>query len=106
MCLTGFLMPGKPAVACLEGSVLQIRAFLKACRTELFATVPRAGRKMTLVMEESIQHRAFDAFTETRFMCDSGTHKRRDMASLVKLEQHLTEHGCAHAFKEIFNYCT
>ena len=44
--LPGFLMPGKPAVACIEGPATAIAAFMKHVRTVLFATVPAASRKM------------------------------------------------------------
>lgn len=47
---TGFLMPGKPAVAAVEGTPEAIARFIKVTRTELFATVPPASRKMTLML--------------------------------------------------------
>ena len=52
--ITGFLMPGKPAVACLEGTDAAIRDFLRHVRTVLFAVVPAASRKMqTGLIEDS-----------------------------------------------------
>lgn len=43
-------MPGKPAVAAVEGTPEAIARFIKVTRTELFATVPPASRKMTLML--------------------------------------------------------
>jgi hypothetical protein len=66
---TGFLMPGKPAVACVEGTAEAIATFIKVTRTELFAVVDRASRKMTLsLLDDTIPSRVFTSFTELQLM--------------------------------------
>lgn len=51
--LTGFLMSGKPAVAALEGSRSDIDRFIAVTRTQLFASVPPASRKMSVMLDET-----------------------------------------------------
>ena len=110
MGLTGFLMPGKPAVAALEGSAADIAAFVRVTRTDLFAKVNPASRKMTLsLLEEEIAARAFDGFEELKLLTScSGeagakqAHKRKDMADLGKLHAFLSARGLGHAFEFMF----
>lgn len=65
--LTGFLMPGKPAVAVLEGDRSAIDGFLTTTRTALFARVPPASRKMTVTLEEG----ASSVQASPSCLCDS-----------------------------------
>ncbi|GAB5369236.1 hypothetical protein AAMO2058_001388200 [Amorphochlora amoebiformis] len=102
--LTGFLMPGKPGVACLEGPKMSIDEFLRVTRTQLFATVAPSSRKMKLVHREAvISNRAFKSFEEVQMSCLSGSHKRKDLTNLGDFQKFLTNAGCGHAFKLIFN---
>jgi len=96
-------MPGKPAVACLEGPSERIEKFLKITRKELFATVAPSSRKMKLVFQEPNIKPAFKTFEEVQLNCLGGTHKRKDIADLGELSSFLEAAGCGHAFKEIFN---
>lgn len=103
--LEGFLMPGKPAVACLEGSAADIASFLVTCRTQLFAKVPAASRKMTVAMEEAdIGSGAFagEGFRELSMAAAAGTHKRKDMTDMAGLATFLEGKGCGHAFTAMF----
>ena len=45
-------MVGKPAFACLEGGPRAITQFLKEVRTDVFAQVDAAARKMTVSIGE------------------------------------------------------
>jgi hypothetical protein len=92
--LVGFLMPGKPAIACLEGQPGDIAKFIKECRTQVFGPVPASMRKMnvTLVENHSGGPRRFRGFTETPFENSKG-HKRSDMADMGALRAFLLEHG-------------
>eukprot|EP00466_Bigelowiella_natans_P017946 jgi/Bigna1/88317/estExt_fgenesh1_pg.C_300141 len=103
--LTGFLMPGKPGVACLEGPESSINDFLRITRTQLFASVAPSSRKMKLIHHESItsESRCFDSFSEVEMACLSGTHKRKDLTDLGELQRFLKNAGCGHAFSLIFN---
>ncbi len=99
--LTGFLMPGKPAVAALEGDKSDISRFLIVTRTQLFASVPPASRKMTVMLVESSSasgslHRAFKSFDEIELRCEPGTHARRDIADLGALRALLDARGLGH----------
>eukprot|EP01059_Diplonema_ambulator_P033113 TRINITY_DN6785_c0_g1_i1.p3 TRINITY_DN6785_c0_g1~~TRINITY_DN6785_c0_g1_i1.p3 ORF type:complete len:260 (+),score=62.26 TRINITY_DN6785_c0_g1_i1:1698-2477(+) len=103
---TGFLMPGKPAVAAVEGTSKQIAEFIRITRTELFASVAPASRKMTLsLLDDPITNRAFTGFDEVDITAAPATHKRKDMADLGGLQTFLESHGVAHAFAHIFQGC-
>jgi hypothetical protein len=92
--LTGFLAHGKPAVACLEGKPEDIHEFLRHVRTNVFATVPRSARKMTLGLRETLCPSAprfanFDAIS----LFSTGSHHRSDMLDRGQLEVYLRDHG-------------
>jgi hypothetical protein len=99
--LTGFLMPGKPAVAALEGDRRSIDHFVSVTRTQLFASVPPASRKMSVMLEESGEVgvqllRAFSTFDEIELPCETGLHVRQDTADLGALRALLDSRGLAH----------
>ena len=97
-------MPGKPAVAAVEGTPAAIAEFLRITRTELFARVPPASRKMKLcLVDRRIPVRAFQGFEEMTLKAVPSAHKRKDIADLGSLEAFLSERGLSHAFKEIFD---
>ena len=101
---TGFLMPGKPAVAAVEGTPSAIAEFLRVTRTELFARVPPASRKMKLcLVDRGIEARVFTGFEERTLRVVPGAHKRKDIADLGGLEAFLRDRGLSHAFNEIFD---
>lgn len=101
---TGFLMPGKPAVSAVEGTAEAIAEFLRVTRTELFAKVPPASRKMKLcLVDRGISQRVFEGFEEVELRAGAGAHKRKDIADLGGLEAFLAERGLSHAFNEIFD---
>jgi hypothetical protein len=101
---TGFLMPGKPAVAAVEGTPAAIAEFLRVTRTALFARVPPASRKMKLcLVDRGISARAFQGFEEMELKAVASAHKRKDIADLGSLEAFLSDRGLSHAFKEIFD---
>ena len=74
--LTGFLMPGKPAVAVLEGDRSAIDGFLTTTRTVLFARVPPASRKMSVTLEEG----ASSVQASLSCLCDSAADGGSDAA--------------------------
>ena len=116
--LTGFLMPGKPAIAVLEGSRAVIDRFLVTTRTILFASVPPASRKMTVTLEEGAAseidrssqvpvpatspiptarlRRAFSDFREESLRCAPGSHVRGDISDIGALRALLDARGLEH----------
>eukprot|EP00756_Hemistasia_phaeocysticola_P012875 Hpha_TRINITY_DN15232_c3_g1::TRINITY_DN15232_c3_g1_i1::g.66585::m.66585 len=101
---TGFLMPGKPAVAAVEGTPAVIAEFLRVTRTVVFAAVAPSARKMQLsLLDAPIAGRAFAGFEEVDLTADPATHKRKDMTDLGSLEAFLSAHGVGHAFQHLFN---
>ena len=107
--LAGFLMPGKPAVACCEGLQADIDEFVRVTRTDTFARVPSASKKMTLcLLEEDISAdaRLFTSFTELQLTSSDRSHKRKDMTDLGAFKVYLQERGCSHVFASIFGDCT
>eukprot|EP00732_Lithocolla_globosa_P000195 Lithocolla_globosa_v1_NODE_45_length_8054_cov_9.461981.p4 type:complete len:273 gc:universal NODE_45_length_8054_cov_9.461981:5015-4197(-) len=103
---TGFLMPGKPAVAAVEGTQASIAEFLRLTRTDLFATVPAASRKMTVSLLEKDIVRAFDGFEEVDLTSaldkSAKGHKRKDIVDLGQLQCFLSDLGLSHAFSFMF----
>lgn len=101
--LTGFLMPGKPAVAALEGGRAEIDGFITLTRTVLFASVPPASRKMSIMLDEvggaagsALLRRSFSTFEEVEMRCEPGTHARGDTADLGALRTLLDSRGLGH----------
>ena len=106
--LTGFLCPGKPAVAALEGDAGSIAAFLRTTRTDVFAKVPSSQKKMNLsLLEEGLRERTFAGFEELDKLLPSsgeeggagaakntGGHKRKDF--VVTLIQFNSTHPSPH----------
>ncbi|KNC72282.1 hypothetical protein SARC_15164, partial [Sphaeroforma arctica JP610] len=98
---TGFLMPGKPAVAAVEGTRQQIDRFLYTTRTETFAQVAPSMRKMQVTLLDRDVERVFEGFDE--LVMAHGGHKRKDISDLSSLQKMLEEKGIGHAFEFIFN---
>eukprot|EP00928_Gymnodinium_smaydae_P016705 TRINITY_DN16306_c0_g1_i1.p1 TRINITY_DN16306_c0_g1~~TRINITY_DN16306_c0_g1_i1.p1 ORF type:complete len:312 (-),score=31.39 TRINITY_DN16306_c0_g1_i1:11-946(-) len=106
--ITGFLMVGKPGIACLEGGPKAISAFLKIVRTDIFAQIDPAARKMTLsINEEACTRVRFDGFTVQEFSqygkgsatdtgstsCSMTNKKRTARADLLQLKEFLLSRG-------------
>eukprot|EP01029_Cantina_marsupialis_P004258 TRINITY_DN1427_c0_g1_i1.p1 TRINITY_DN1427_c0_g1~~TRINITY_DN1427_c0_g1_i1.p1 ORF type:complete len:300 (-),score=46.58 TRINITY_DN1427_c0_g1_i1:32-850(-) len=112
--LTGFLVPGKPAIGCCEGAPNQVQAFTKAIRTDVFACVDKSARKMSLPLLEDLgtfsigdsdSHRAFSGFEEVELMSEDGSHKRKDLVDMGKLRAFLRAHECEHVFNDVWGQC-
>lgn len=102
--LTGFLMSGKPGIACLEGTEQQIDAYLKHVRTVVFACVDRNSRKMNVTLKElsadTFDQRRFSKFEHKVFA--NAHHKRSDMADMSALRVYLQEHNVpVELFKQV-----
>ena len=89
--MTGFLAYGKPAVACLEGHPEDISIFIRHVRKTVFATVPKASRKMTLSLLEPTVNPRFATFDAVEFF-SKGNHHRPDMLDSKQLDDFLREH--------------
>lgn len=91
--LTGFLMIGKPGIACLEGGPRAIAAFLRVVRTDVFAEVDRASRKMNMsILEESCTRVRFEGFSVMEFPAP-GPQRGPARADLLKLKEFLLTRG-------------
>eukprot|EP00928_Gymnodinium_smaydae_P016706 TRINITY_DN16306_c0_g1_i2.p1 TRINITY_DN16306_c0_g1~~TRINITY_DN16306_c0_g1_i2.p1 ORF type:complete len:119 (-),score=6.21 TRINITY_DN16306_c0_g1_i2:11-367(-) len=101
-------MVGKPGIACLEGGPKAISAFLKIVRTDIFAQIDPAARKMTLsINEEACTRVRFDGFTVQEFSqygkgsatdtgstsCSMTNKKRTARADLLQLKEFLLSRG-------------
>ena len=65
--------------AAVEGTPAAIARFIKVTRTELFATVPPASRKMTLTHVDTPITRVFPDFQWLELNAAANAHKRKDM---------------------------
>ena len=107
--LTGFLMPGKPALSCVEGSEASIEEFIFRVRVQLFAIVPAASRKMSrlctvkklISMQELAIESKFSGFEEVDFTAECG-HSHAQVVDLSKLRLFLAEKGLEAYFYHIF----
>jgi hypothetical protein len=100
--VTGFLAHGKPAIACVEGPSEAIQGFIRHVRTTVFATVPRASRKMTVGLREAAEADSpspagsrpprFQDFQAKEFF-SQGSHHRSDMLDRKQLDAFLKAHG-------------
>lgn len=106
--LKGFLMSGKPALACLEGDEKSIEQFIFKTRTQLFATVPPSSRKMSRVCtwktnaDETSHFGKFEDFREVIF---DSNHSKSNIADLSRLKSFLREKGLDDIFDKIFETC-
>eukprot|EP00747_Dinoflagellata_sp_TGD_P170736 gnl/TRDRNA2_/TRDRNA2_203061_c0_seq1.p1 gnl/TRDRNA2_/TRDRNA2_203061_c0~~gnl/TRDRNA2_/TRDRNA2_203061_c0_seq1.p1 ORF type:complete len:320 (+),score=53.09 gnl/TRDRNA2_/TRDRNA2_203061_c0_seq1:23-961(+) len=98
--LTGFLMVGKPGVACLEGGPNAIARFLRIVRTDVFAQIDPATRKMQITInEESCTRVRFDGFSVLDFSntadaaVTAGKKQRPTRSDLFSLKEFLQSRG-------------
>merc|ERR1711924_142322 len=106
--ITGFLMGGKPGIACLEGGPVAISGFLRTVRTDIFAQIDPATRKMSLsILEEACTRVRFEGFSIQEFSqagrggavdtgsaaCSMTNKKRTARADLLQLKEFLLSRG-------------
>ncbi|XP_054714043.1 RWD domain-containing protein 2A-like [Uloborus diversus] len=92
--LTGFSLPGKPGLICIEG--------LKSNCNEFFQRIKQMSwKKLSLVKEETDHETRFDSFQEISFQVRRGPAKEyhMDMGQFLKF---LEEHNCGYAFQDLF----
>lgn len=96
--LTGFCLPGKPGVVCIEGTAEDCNnwwSFIKSmCWKKIVVKFIENE-----VLEDLHQFRRFKKFEELGFQTEGN---RGNHMSLGGLAKYLEEHKCGHMFKELF----
>lgn len=92
--LTGFCLPGKPGVVCIEGDASQTSQFYNVLRRWNWKSITCRKRETSLDME-----RKFKGFNELFF----DTHgQRSNHMDLGQFREYLREHDLELMFKELF----
>ena len=99
--LTGFCLPGKPGVVCVEGDVENTKQFYSTLRRWNWKSI--TCRKKELISLDSgrcsDKERKFTGFQELSF--DTHGHRSGHM-DMGQFRDYLTAHGLEHMFKELF----
>lgn len=99
--LTGFCLPGKPGVVCVEGSTDRTKQFYAILRRWNWKSI--TCRKKELIPLASTgcfdKERRFAGFRELSFDTHGHRSNRMDMG---QFRDYLTTHGMDHMFKELF----
>lgn len=93
--LTGFCMPGKPGIVCLEGPT-------SACNSVWSDIKSWTWKKINVKWQEEFakeDDNSFDAFEEIGFVKAETRDYHMDMGEFHKF---LVAHNCGHMFKELF----
>lgn len=100
--LTGFCMPGKPGIICVEGYSCMVEDFWHRIRRMTWKRIMMKDREDVEIGDKSIdEFRKFEKLEEKYFDPRQGkgrgAHSDRGM-----LFQYLEQHGCAHIFPVYF----
>lgn len=98
--VTGFMLPGRPGLICIEGAA-------QDCADWWFKVKSMPWKKIICRKQENVptggvaidKLRKFVGFKEVAFQSQNLTSKHMNMGDLYKF---LDQHGCAYAFKEYF----
>jgi hypothetical protein len=98
--LTGFVIAGKPGILCLEGSIDNIDSYISDIKSRSWADVPSHQKKISIVLEEEIDHRLFLDMQEITNGFEMGgvLGNRPNMTQVKKWFQ---DHGIGHAFNTV-----
>ncbi|KAJ3077094.1 RWD domain-containing protein 2B [Podochytrium sp. JEL0797] len=99
--LTGFVMAGKPAVVCLEGYDSEIDRFMAEIKSVSWADIPSFQKKISLVLTEVVQERAFRDMKEITHLFNMGGH-RGNRPDLSQVRAWMVEKGVGHVFGDVF----
>ena len=95
--LTGFCLPGKPGVVCVEGDVRRTKEFYSTLRRWNWKSI--TCRKKEIVAADVLTERKFEGFCEL----DLETHgPRSNHMNMGQFRDYLQKHGLEYMFKELF----
>lgn len=94
--LTGFCLPGKPGIICVEGNANDCNEWWMTIKSMNWK---RIFCKITEECREEGDFLKFKNFQEIAFHINGNRYNHMDMGELNKF---LREHDCAHIFKELF----
>ncbi len=98
--LTGFCLPGKPGVVCVEGSVFNTNEFYGMLRRWNWKSITCRHREDSSSGGSAIdEQRRFDGFRELSFDVHG---PRGNHLDLGQFRRYLTEHRLEYMFKELF----
>ncbi|KAJ3354066.1 hypothetical protein HDU83_005883 [Entophlyctis luteolus] len=99
--VTGFVMAGKPAVVCCEGSLARVDRYIAEIKAVSWADVPSHQKKISLAVTESIRFRKFGDMAEVTHLFDMGGH-RGNRPDLGQVRKWMEERQVAHVFSKVF----
>lgn len=94
--LTGFCLPGKPGIICVEGNVNDCNDWWSTIKSMNWK---RIFCKITEECQDKENFLKFKNFQEIAFQINGNRYNHMDMGELNKF---LKEHDCAYIFKELF----
>ncbi len=102
--LSGFCLPGKPGIVCIEGSVFNTNEFYGQLRRWNWKSITcrireTATRDCTVTSTSVELQRKFKGFQELSFDVHG---PRGNHLDLGQFRQYMNEHGMEHVFKELF----
>ena len=96
--LTGFCLPGKPGVVCIEGSVRNTREFYSVLRSWNWKSIACRLREVEPSLDSPTHHR-IQGFGEISFDMHGHRGNHMDMGQFL---DYLRQHRLQHVFKELF----
>lgn len=102
MNLTGFCMPGKPGIICIEGDTVNVEDFWQRIRSMTWKKIVMTHREDFKLGEKSeAEFQKFQGFEEKAFdpWLGKGRNYHMDRGQLF---QFLDKHGCGELFKMYF----
>ncbi|XP_049865666.1 RWD domain-containing protein 2B [Pectinophora gossypiella] len=100
--LTGFCLPGKPGIVCIEGTSADCKEWWKDIKSMCWKKII-IRKTEVFELSEQKQQQKFDKFEEISFQNPSSRHsKHADMSSFSKF---MEERGLNQSFNDFFGLC-
>ncbi|CAG9791964.1 unnamed protein product [Diatraea saccharalis] len=97
--LTGFCVPGKPGIVCIEGMDFNCNEWWKDIKSMNWKKIAVRKTEVFDISEQGM-HQKFLNFEEKHFK--NSTSKHSDMKEFSKF---MEEHGLSKAFNDVFGFC-
>ncbi|CAH2207867.1 jg24967 [Pararge aegeria aegeria] len=100
--LTGFCLPGKPGIICVEGTESECNEWWKIIKSMSWKKI--AIRKSEIFdLSNQIEEQRFDNFEEMHFQNPSTKHSNH--ANMSEFSKYMEQCGLIQTFNEFFGLC-
>jgi len=101
--LTGFVLAGKPGLLCLEGSALNIDAYMNEIKTVSWGDIPSHQKKVSERYRETGTEvtRAFEGMIEITDLVGERHGQRQNRGDMAAIEAWLKERGLGEMFESV-----